>query len=54
MIGNEGITDGEFNYLVSIMMEDLKNTTEIKKRITVAKEAFNKKWSLLYGKLNLD
>ncbi|KAJ8882022.1 hypothetical protein PR048_018510 [Dryococelus australis] len=41
-----------FKYLGSTITEDLKCHQEVKTRIAVAKEAFNRKRRLLYGKLD--
>ena len=42
-----------FKYLGSLLTKDASCTKEIRARIAMAKEAFNKKWSLLTSKLSL-
>ena len=41
-------------YLVSVLTRDGYCTREIKMRIAIAKEAFNRKMSLLTSKLNIE
>ena len=43
---------GHFTYLGSVQARDGYCTSEIKMRIAIAKEAFNRKMSLLTSKLN--
>ena len=43
-----------FKYLGSVLTRDGYCTREIKKRIAIAKEAFNRKMSLLTSKLNIE
>jgi hypothetical protein len=43
-----------FNYLRSVITNDVRCTREIKPRIAMVKEAFNKKKTLYTGKLNLN
>ena len=43
-----------FKYLGCVLIRDGYPTTEIEMRITVAKEAFNRKISLLTSKLNIE
>ena len=43
-----------FKYLGSVLTRDGYCTREIKMRIAIAKEAFNRKISLLTYKLNID
>ena len=42
----------QFKYLGSVLTRDGYCTSEIKMRIAIAKEAFNRKMSLLTSKLN--
>ena len=42
-----------FKYLASVLTRDGNCTREIKMRIVIAKEAFNRKTSLLTSKLNM-
>ena len=44
----------QFCYLGSMITEDCRSHTEIKKRIAMGKEAFNKRRELLRGKLKLE
>ena len=43
-----------FKYLGSVLTRDGYCTREIKMRIDIAKEAFNRKMSLLTSKLNIE
>ena len=43
-----------FNYLGSVLTRHGYSTKEIKMRIAIAKEAFNRKISLLTSKLNIE
>ena len=43
-----------FKYLGSVLTRDGYCTREIKMRIAIAKEAFNRKMSLLTSKLNIE
>ena len=52
-MNNEQIEQvNSFKYLGSIVTDDIRSTKEIKTRIAIAKEAFNKKKNLLNGPLN--
>lgn len=42
-----------FKYIISLVTKDVYCTKEITSRITIAKSAFKKKWSLLISILNL-
>ena len=44
----------KFCYLGCIITEDAKCHTEIKRRIAIGKDAFNKRGELLRGKINRD
>ena len=43
-----------FKYLGSVLTRDGYSTREIKMRIVISKEAFNRKMSLLTSKLNIE
>ena len=47
-------TINHFKYLGSVLTRDGYCTREIKMRIAIAKEAFNRKMSLLKSKLNIE